>query len=217
MAKTATTASTKSNPPAATAKPVKPKDAKKAAIAKAKAIAPDQPARIGSTPTTKFRGNPDIFGRLVEDHDRHRALLAMIEATEAKSPDRPKLFTEFCKETQSHANAEDQALWSTVLRNPETTDPARHAIAEHKELDKMMADLAARDHTTRAWFERFKAMKEEYLHHIMEEETEQFVEAEKHLTDKDVKYMRGVFNQRKKAEKAALKIEKKLKIKPPAS
>lgn len=46
----------------------------------AKAVAPDVPALLGSTPATPFRGNPDIFGRLVEDHDRHRALLAMIDA-----------------------------------------------------------------------------------------------------------------------------------------
>ena len=66
--------------------------AKAAAIAKAKAIAPDLTARIGSTPKTKFRGDPDVFGRLVEDHDRHRALLAMIEETQGASADRRKLF-----------------------------------------------------------------------------------------------------------------------------
>ena len=55
--------------------------AKAAAVAKAKAVAPGVAVRMGSTPSTKFRGNPDIFGRLVEDHDRHRALLAMVTQT----------------------------------------------------------------------------------------------------------------------------------------
>src|SRR3546814_3550501 len=66
--------------------------AKAEAVAKAKTAAPDLAARIGSTPKTKFRGDPDIFGRLVEDHDRHRALLAMIEETTGKSPDREAVF-----------------------------------------------------------------------------------------------------------------------------
>ncbi len=192
------TASTKRKPPRA---------------AKADAIAPSVTARIGSTPATKYRGDPDIFGRLVEDHDRHRALLAMIEDTHGKSSDRQKLFEELVYEVKAHAAAEEQALWSTVLREPKTTEFARHAIAEHKELDKMLADLAARDMASSGWLDRFAGLKEEYLHHIREEEQEQFVAAEKILSASDVRYMRRVFNRRKAEEKAAATIEKKIRLK----
>lgn len=188
-------------------------EAKARAIAKAKAIAPSVAARIGSTPATKYRGDPGIFGRLVEDHDHHRALLAMIEETEGKSADRQALFIALTREVKAHAAAEEQALWSTVLRNPDTTDEARHAIAEHKELDDMLADLAARDMASPGWLRRFAGLKDEYLHHIGEEEQKQFVAAEKHLQSADVRYMRGVFNRRKKEEKAAAKVEKKIKLK----
>lgn len=190
-----------------------PAKAKAVAIAEAKSFAPDLAARIGSTPKTTFRGDPEIFGRLVEDHDKHRALLAMIESTTASSPERPMLFEQFCKEAQAHANAEDQALWSTVLREPTTTDDARHAVAEHKELDKLMADLAARDYASPGWLKRFAALKEKYLHHIAEEEQEQFSAAEKILSETDLKYIRKVFERRKKAEKAAIKIKKKIRLK----
>lgn len=189
------------------------RSAKAEAIAKARAVAPDLAARIGSTPKTKFRGDPDVFGRLVEDHDRHRALLAMIEETEGKSPDRETLFVELTRELKAHAAAEEQALWSTVLRDPETTDFARHAIAEHKEIDDMLGDLAARDMASPGWLRRFAGLKDEYLHHIREEEQEQFVAAEKHLKPADVRYMRRVFNRRKKAEKAAATVEKKIRLK----
>ncbi len=190
------------------------REAKEASIAKAKTVAPDVPARIGSTPATKFRGNPAIFGRLVEDHDKHRALIAMIEATEPSSPDRKRLFNEFVRDVHGHAAAEEQALWSTVLRVPETTEFARHAIGDHHKLDKLMADAAARDITGEGWLQHFGGLKEEYLEHIREEETEQFVEAEKVLSDKDQRYMRKVFTRRKKAEKAAAKIAKKIALKP---
>lgn len=196
-----------------TAEPRRARAAKAAAIAKAKAIAPELAARIGSTPRTKFRGDPDVFGRLVEDHDRHRALLAMIEATEGDSEDRRALFDELARELKAHAAAEEQALWSTVLRDPETTDFARHAIAEHKEIDDMLGDLAARDMGSPGWLERFAGLKEEYLHHIREEEQEQFVAAEKRLNEADLRHMRRVFERRKKAEKAAAVIEKKIRLK----
>ncbi|MBA4010967.1 MAG: hemerythrin HHE cation-binding protein [Phenylobacterium sp.] len=186
--------------------------AKASAVAKAKALAPDLAARLGSTPRTSFRGDPDVFGRLVEDHDRHRALLAMIEETQGASAERRKLFEELVRELKAHAAAEEQALWSSVLRDPQTTDFARHAIAEHKEIEDMLADLAARDMSSPGWLRRFAGLKAEYLHHIREEEQEQFVAAEAQLSDSDRKHMRGVFERRKKAEKAAAEIERKIKL-----
>ena len=215
------TAATRSTAPAAT-KPRTPKNratatkaaqAKAAAVAKAKAVAPKVKARIGSTPATKFRGNPDIFGRLVEDHDRHRALLAMLKDTQGASADRKRLFKELVLEIKGHAAAEEQALWSTVMRNPKTTEDARHAVGEHKEMDKMMADLAARDMASSGWLRHFDKLREEYLHHIAEEEQEQFKAAEKHLSNADVRYMKQVFNLRKSAEKASAKVVKKLRLK----
>ncbi len=185
--------------------------AKTAAVKKAKALAPELPAKFGSTPATHFRGRPDLFGRLVEDHDRHRALIAMIQASEPKGPERKRLFLELTKEVKAHAAAEEQALWSSVLRDPATTDDARHAVAEHKQIDDLLADLAARDIAGAGWLKRFDKLKEKYLHHIREEEQEQFVAAEKHLSDADIRHLRTVFNRRKREEKAGAKIEKKLR------
>lgn len=193
--------------------PKSPKAAKQAAMAKAKKLAPKVPVQIGSTPRTKFRGDPDIFGRLVEDHDHHRALLAMITATKAGSSDRKKLFKELYKELSSHAAAEEQALWSSVMRNPRTTPDARHAVAEHKELDKMLADLAARDMSSPTWLRRFAKLQEEYLHHVGEEEQKQFIAAQKHLSATDIRYMKQVFNRRKREEKSAVKVVKKIRLK----
>ncbi|MDP3174859.1 MAG: hemerythrin domain-containing protein [Phenylobacterium sp.] len=148
------------------------------------------------------------------DHDKHRALLAMIDATGPHDPARKTLFEEFVRDVHGHAAAEEQALWSTVMRNPETTEFARHAVGDHHKLDKLMADAAARDIAAPGWLTHFAALKIEYLDHILEEETEQFVEAEKTLTEQDQRYMQRVFNRRKKAEKAAAEIKKKIALKP---
>jgi hypothetical protein len=173
------------------------------ALAQAKRLAPHIAARIGSTPATKFRGDPDLFGRLVADHDHHRALLAMIEETSGDSDDRRLLFAEMVAEMQAHAAAEEQALWSAVLRNPDTTDHGRHAVAEHKEIDDLIEELSEADMASPGWLRRFAKLKEKYLHHIQEEEQEQFVAAEKHLSPSDLRHLHTVFNRRKRAEKAA--------------
>jgi hypothetical protein len=183
------------------------------AFAKAKKVAPRQAIRIGSTPSTRFRGDPAIFGRLVEDHDRHRALFSMIEASERTSSDRAKLFRELVHEIKGHAAAEEQALWSTVLRHPESTDAGRHAVAEHKKIDDQFADLAARNMKLKGWLRRFGEAKKLYLHHIREEEQEQFVESQKVLTKADQRYMRSVFVRRKREEKAKARITPKIRLK----
>lgn len=177
--------------------------ARAAAVARAKQLAPDLAARIGSTPVTKYRGNPDIFGRLVADHDEHRALIAMIEQTSGDSPDRRLLFDAMVTEMQAHAAAEEQALWSAVLRNPDTTDHGRHAVAEHKQIDDLIEVLQETDMASPGWLRHFAKLKDKYLHHIAEEEQEQFVAAEQHLSEADLLHLQSVFNRRKQAEKAA--------------
>ena len=188
----------------------RPAAAKKAAVNKARQVAPELAVQLGSTPATPFRGNPDLFGRLVADHDRHRALFAMLLATSPKSPERKRVFEELVREISAHAAAEEQALWSAVMRDPATTEVARHAVGEHKELDKMLADLAARDISRPGWLRRVSKVHEEYLHHIREEEQEQFQAAEQHLTAADLRHLRQGFNRRKKEEKASAQIKKKI-------
>lgn len=154
----------------------------------------------------KSKYNPDIFGALVADHDKHRALLDQIEATTGGSPERKALFEELTHDIKGHAAAEEQALWSTVLRKPEITEDGRHAVAEHHEMDELLNDLAATDMATGAWLNKFRTVKEEYLHHIKEEEDELFPDVEKHLDDADQKYMASVFKRRKQAEKSKAEV-----------
>jgi hypothetical protein len=60
---------------------------------------------------------------------------------------------------------------------------------------------------------RFHKAKDLYLHHIREEEQEQFVESEKVLTPADQRYMRRVFNRRKREEKARARVTPKIRLK----
>lgn len=150
----------------------------------------------------KPKYSADIFGVLVADHDKHRALLEQLETTTGASPERKALFEELTYEIKGHAAAEEQALWSTVLRKPEITEDGRHAVAEHHEMDELLNDLAATDMATGVWLTKFRTVREEYLHHIKEEESELFPDVEQHLDAADQKYMASVFKRRKQAEKA---------------
>lgn len=154
----------------------------------------------------KPKYNADIFATLVADHDKHRALFEQLETTTGASPERAALFEDLTCEIKGHAAAEEQALWSTVLRKPEITDDGRHAVAEHHEMDEWLNDLAATDMATGGWLTKFRAVKKAYLHHIKEEEDMLFPDVEKHLDAADQKYMASVFTRRKQGEKAKAEV-----------
>ncbi|WP_374405836.1 hemerythrin domain-containing protein [Pelagerythrobacter sp.] len=147
-----------------------------------------------------------IFARLKQDHDRHRSLLDRILETHGESDERETLFTELTKELKSHAAAEEQALYSTMLRKPETTGETRHSVAEHHEIEEALNDLAATDMATGGWLTKFKSFDHQYRHHIDEEEEDHFPDFENYLTEADEEHMESVFERRKREEKTEAEV-----------
>src|SRR5690606_34303503 len=98
----------------------------------------------------------DIFGRLIMDHELHRDLLDALGETRGESEDRAELFERFTREVKSHAAAEEQALYSTMMRKPETTDETRHSVAEHQEIEERLNDLAATSMASGVWLTKFR-------------------------------------------------------------
>lgn len=147
----------------------------------------------------------DIFARLKQDHDRHRSLLDRLLATGA-GEERAALFATLTKELKGHAAAEEQALYSTMLRKPPTTAETRHSVAEHHEIEEALNDLAATDMASGEWLTKFKELDHRYRHHIDEEEDEHFPDFEGHLTDEDRAWMRAVFERRKREETSAAEV-----------
>jgi hypothetical protein len=148
----------------------------------------------------------DIFGRLIMDHELHRDLLDALAATQGGSEERAELFERLTKEIKSHAAAEEQALYSTMMRKPETTDETRHSVAEHQEIQELLNDLAATSMSSGAWMGKLKTLSDRYLHHIDEEESENFHDYASYLTEADEQHMRAVFERRKQAERAHAEV-----------
>ena len=148
----------------------------------------------------------DICVRLKRDHDKHRELLDKMAQTHGESDERKTLLEEFTKEVKGHAAAEEQALYSTMLRKPDTTDETRHSVAEHHEIEEALNDLAATEMSSSAWMAKFKQLDHDYRHHIDEEEEDHFPDFENYLTDDDREYMQSVFERRKEAEKADAEV-----------
>ena len=150
--------------------------------------------------------NDEIFATLERDHARHRELLDQLLETSGDSDTRESLFTELTRELKSHAAAEEQALYSTMLRKPPTTGETRHSVAEHHEIEEALNDLAATDMSSSAWLQKFKDFDHQYRHHINEEEEDHFPDFAKYLDEDDREHMRQVFDRRKEEEKAEAEV-----------
>lgn len=147
-----------------------------------------------------------VLNRLKADHDRQRNLLDQIAKTEGDSEERRELFTELTKELKSHAAAEEQAVYSEMLADPEVTEETRHSVAEHHEIDEMLNDLAATDMSSPGWLMKFKELDHRYRHHINEEEDDHFPDFAEQIDEKMDKQMTETFDDRKQAEKQAAKV-----------
>lgn len=147
-----------------------------------------------------------IFQRLKADHDRHRELLDKIGDTSGDSEERRRLLAEFTKEVKSHAAAEEQSIYAEMLENPDTNDETRHSVAEHKELEDLLNDLAATDMSSSAWLQKFKKLDHDYRHHIDEEEEEHFPDFEEHLSEDKERELKDKFEARKSEEKEKAEV-----------
>ncbi len=142
----------------------------------------------------------DIFGRLIEDHDRHRKLIDQIKETSGDSDERRSLFEAFKTDASAHANAEEETLYVTIMGISETRQDAQHSVSEHGEIGMMFVELDEMDMSSPGWLTKFKTLAEEYTHHIDEEEEEKFPKAQKVIDEAKAVELRDEFNRRKPEE-----------------
>ncbi|HKT77980.1 MAG TPA: hemerythrin domain-containing protein [Sphingobium sp.] len=145
--------------------------------------------------------NATIFDRLKQDHDMHRRLFERMAQAEQDPGQLEQLFAEFRVEVTAHAAAEEETLYATMLARPDLREDAQHSVAEHKEIDDYLEEMAEQPFNGPAWRETFAKLKKRYLHHIEEEEEEMFPDAARELTAEEEQRLADIFARRKPAER----------------
>lgn len=141
-----------------------------------------------------------IYDEIKKDHDRHREILRKLADTSGDSDERRKLWREFYCTVKSHAAAEEETFYASLIVETWGQDKARHSVAEHKELDDIMDELQETDMASPGWLTRFKTLRHDYEHHIEEEEDEVFERARRVVDDATAKELGPKFLERKKKE-----------------
>jgi hypothetical protein len=91
-----------------------------------------------------------------------------------KTPESQALFRELRIELAAHAAAEERYLYVPILMYDTGLNSARHALAEHHDMDDLVEKLQALDAAGEAWGTKASELVHRARHHLKEEETKFF-------------------------------------------
>lgn len=122
-----------------------------------------------------------IYDALRESHEKQRALCTrLVRSTDPQR--RAETFREMRTELAAHAAAEERYLYVPILMYDMGLNSARHALAEHHEMDELVEELGKLDTKGEAWAAKAKELSHKVRHHLKEEETKFFQVSGKLLT-----------------------------------
>jgi len=124
----------------------------------------------------------DIFAALRSDHEKQRLLLKVLVETSGDSASRRDFFLDLKFQLTQHAIAEERFFYAPLMKLDSTIEIARHAIAEHHEIDEFISQLEQTELSSPVWLKTMKALQDKVLHHLAEEEQAFFQQAGKNLT-----------------------------------
>ena len=144
-----------------------------------------------------------IFEAIRIDHEQQRLLMKILVETSGNSDSRQKYFAELTAALANHALAEERYFYAPLMESDNTIEASRHAIAEHHELDELVAKLQETDMSSAAWLTHMKTLQERVLHHLAEEEQEFFQQAGKVLSSKQKSELAGQYRAEMEAQNAS--------------
>lgn len=125
----------------------------------------------------------NIFEALRVSHETQRELSARLLASLTDDAERDRVFRALKRELIAHETAEERCFYVPLFEHDATVDAARHAIAEHHQMDEMVERLEQMEPASARWRECAQKLCDKIEHHLKEEETKFFQEAGKALTE----------------------------------
>jgi hemerythrin-like domain-containing protein len=129
----------------------------------------------------------NIFEQIRQDHETQRALLDKLIETKGETQTRKDIYEQLKEHLKIHADAEERYFYKPLFGDDMTQDQARHSVAEHQEIDELLAKLDDTEMDSSSWLATAKTLKERVLHHLDEEEQEVFQMAGKALEKSEKK------------------------------
>ena len=125
-----------------------------------------------------------LYDALRDSHARQRHLCTALLRSRCHQPQRRRdVLRDLRIELAAHAAAEERYLYVPILMYDAGLNSARHALAEHHEMDELVEQLRALDPQGEAWGDKARALSHKVRHHLREEESKFFQVSGKLLTE----------------------------------
>lgn len=144
----------------------------------------------------------DIFKALIENHEVQRKLCAKL-AADKQLAQKKKTYEALRLELVAHAVAEERHLYLPLMQYDAGMEIGRHAIAEHHEMDELLATLSDGRTGEIRWLETAGKLIETVEHHLQEEEDEIFKDARKVLDKAQIERLGPLYQTEYEEFKAA--------------
>ncbi|NYT69654.1 hemerythrin domain-containing protein [Pusillimonas noertemannii] len=126
----------------------------------------------------------NIFEALRQSHELQRDLASQILKTSGESSERENLFDNYKTVLTAHATAEERHFYIPIMDDDSGVEAARHAIAEHHEIDELIEQMEDTEPSSPSWLSLARKLTDKVHHHLEEEEQRFFQMAGKILSEK---------------------------------
>lgn len=128
-----------------------------------------------------------VIEKLNQDHERVEQIFAKLQESGAGArKTREKLCQQLIQELKAHTRFEERVFYPAVRESGDGAGQiVRHAIDEHRQVERMLLRLEKMDVTSTEFMELLGEIQESVQKHVREEEDEIFPLAEKSIEDQD--------------------------------
>jgi hemerythrin-like domain-containing protein len=146
----------------------------------------------------------EFFKLLRKDHKEVKDIFEELQETKGKPSQREKLFKKLKEEIKPHMKAEEHVFYPALKDNKEAREDVLEGIEEHHVAELVLNELEDLSPKEDQWAAKLSVLKELVEHHIEEEESKIFDDAEEVLSEDEMKKIMKKFEEEKEKVKSSM-------------
>jgi hemerythrin-like domain-containing protein len=146
----------------------------------------------------------EFFNLLRKDHKEVKDILEELKEMKGKPSQKEKLFKKLKEEIKPHMKAEEHVFYPALQDNKDTREDALEGIEEHHVAEIVLNELEKLSTKEDQWAAKLSVLKELVEHHIEEEESKIFDDAEEALSEDEMKKIMKKFEEEKEKVKSSM-------------
>jgi len=146
----------------------------------------------------------EFLEELKKDHREVKEILEKLKST-GNEKIREDLFLELRKEIQPHMKAEEKAFYPALTKNKDSKENALEGFEEHHVTEVVLKELEKMGKAEERWLAKMKVFAELVDHHVEEEESKIFKDAQSVLDDEEMDKILEGFQKEKEQQKGKIR------------